>query len=323
MKASVSIIALLLVAPAAQAIAAATERYPDRPVRFVLPFAAGSPSDIVARLFGSKLAESLGQPMVNENRAGAAGVIAAEIAARAPANGYTLMLGTVGILTILPNLSPGLPYDPVRDFAPVSQLSASPYLLAVNLNVPAKSIKELVALARAKPGQLNFAAAGPGTGNHLAGELFRRTAAIDIVHVSYKGATEALPDIISGRVQIWVINLLSGTPQVKAGRIRALAVTSAKRSSVAPDIPTVAEAGYEYETTSWHGILAPAKTPAHIIRRLQSELARIAQQPDVRTFLIAQGADPIANTPEEFAAVIKGESARWGKLIKAAGVKAE
>ncbi len=261
--------------------------------------------------------------MVNENRAGAAGVIACEIVARAAPNGYTLLLGTVGTLTIIPHLSPGLAYDPVRDFSPVSQLSASPYLLAVNLNVPARSIKELVALAKAKPGQINFAAAGAGTGNHLAGELFRRTAGIDIVHVSYKGATEALADVVSGRVQIWVINLVAGTPLVKAGRVRALAVTSARRSSVAPDIPTVAESGYEYETTSWHGILAPAKTPVAIIKRLHSELAKIAHQPEVKNFLAAQGADAIGNTPEEFAAVIKNESAKWGRLIKAAGIKPE
>lgn len=316
------LLALSFVASTAT-MAATVERYPERPVRFVLPFAAGSPTDIVARLFGGKLSEALGQPMVNENRAGAAGVIACEIVARAPADGYTLMLGTVGILTILPHLSPGLSYDPVRDFSPVSQLSASPYLLAVNLNVAAKSIKELVALAKAKPGQLNYGAAGPGTGNQLAGELFKRTAGIDIVHVSYKGATEALPDVLSGRVQIWVINVLAGAPVVKAGRVRALAVTSAKRTSVAPDIPTVTESGLDYEATSWHGILAPAKTPAPVIRRLHAELARIAQQRDVKEFLASQGADVIGNTPEAFAAVIKNETARWGKLIKAAGIKGQ
>ena len=319
---NLSVMTALFVASSGTAFAA--ERYPDRPIRLILPFPTGGPTDIVARVFAIRLSEALHEQIVVDNRGGAAGVIACEIAARAVPDGYTMLLGVIGTLTVNPNLFKTLPYEPLRDFAPVSLLSASPYVLAVGTAVPAHSVKELVALAKASPGRLNFASGGVGTGNHLTGELFKITAGIDIVHVPYKGASLAIADVIAGRIQIWVINLLPATPHLKAGRVRALAITSARRSASAPDIPTVAESGYPgYETTSWHGIVVPVKTPPAVIERLHAELAKIARRPDVLELLGAQGSDVIGSTPGEFAAFIKSETAKWGRVIAAAGIKPE
>ncbi len=298
--------------------------YPDHPLRLILPFPTGGPTDIVARTFGQRLGEALGQQVVVDNRGGAAGVIACDIAAHAVPDGYTLLLGVIGTMSVQPNLTPGLPYQPLRDFAPVSLLSESPYVFALSNTVPARSVKELVALAKANPGKLAFASGGVGTGNHLSAELFRITAGIDLVHVPYKGASLAVTDVISGQVQIWFINLLPATPYLKSNRIRALAVTSARRAHSAPDIPTVAESGYPtYETTSWHGVVVPVKTPPAIVARLNAELMKVARQPDLRDLLGAQGSEVIGSTPEEFTAKIKSESAKWAHVIKTASIKAE
>ena len=227
-------------------------------------------------------------------------------------------------MAVQPNLTAKLPYQPLRDFAPVSLLSASPYVFALSNTVQARSVKELVALAKASPGKFAYASGGVGTGNHLSAELFRITAGIDLVHVPYKGSSLAITDVISGQVQIWFLNLLPATPYVKANRIRALAVTSAKRAHSAPDIPTVAESGYpSYETTSWHGILVPVKTPAAIVTRLNAELVKIARQQELRDLLGAQGSEVIGSTPEEFTAKIKAESAKWANVIKTANIRAE
>ena len=302
----------------------AAAAYPDHPLRLILPFPTGGPTDIVARIFGQKLGEALGQQVVIDNRGGAAGMIAGEIAAHAAPDGYTLLLGVVGGMSVQPNLVPNLPYRPLIDFAPVSWLSESPWVFAVNNGVAAKTVKELVALAKANPGKIAYGSGGVGTGNHLAAELFRIAAGIDLVHVPYKGASQAITDVISGRIQIWIINLLPAMPHVKAGRVRALALTGARRSHAAPDIPTVAESGYpNYETTSWHGILVPAKTPPAVIARLNAELVKIAHQAEVRELLGAQGSDVIGSTPEEFAAKIKSETAKWARVIKTANIKAE
>ena len=298
--------------------------YPDHPLRLILPFPTGGPTDIVARAFGQKLGEALGQQVVIDNRGGAAGVIACDIAAHAVPDGYTLLLGVIGTMAVQPNLTAKLPYQPLRDFAPVSLLSASPYVFALSNTVQARSVKELVALAKASPGKFAYASGGVGTGNHLSAELFRITAGIDLVHVPYKGSSLAITDVISGQVQIWFLNLLPATPYVKANRIRALAVTSAKRALSAPDIPTVAESGYpSYETTSWHGILVPVKTPAAIVTRLNAELVKIARQQELRDLLGAQGSEVIGSTPEEFTAKIKVESAKWANVIKTANIRAE
>lgn len=313
-----------IVAAFASLPAVAADGYPTRPIRFILPFPAGGPSDIIARTFSAKLGEALGQQVVPDNRGGASGVIAAEIAARAAPDGYTLFLGAIGVMTLNPNLYSKLPYDPQRDFAPVTLLSASPYILLVNLNLPARSVKELVALAKGRPGQLNFASGGMGTGNHLSGELFKLAAGLDIVHVPYKGASLAVGDLIAGNVQMLFVNVLPALPHVKSGRARALAVTSKRRSLAAPDIPTFGEAGYPIvENGSWHGIVVPARVSAAIVKRLHAELARIARQPDVKDRLEAQGAEVIGSSPDEYAAFIVSERARWGKVIRAAGIKSE
>jgi tripartite-type tricarboxylate transporter receptor subunit TctC len=305
-------------------VAAAAERYPDRPIRFILPFAAGGPSDIVARVFAARLSEALRQQVVVDNRGGASGLIAYEIGARAIPDGYTLLLGVIGALSINPNLYAKLPYDAQRDFAPISLLSASPYVLVVAPGLPAHSVKELVAFAGATPGGLNYASGGVGTGNHLSAELFKLATGLNLTHVPYKGASQAVTDVMSGRIQLMFINLLPAQPYIKAGRMRALAVTSARRSAAAPDIPTMIETGVaDFEVTSWHGLIAPAKTPGAIIRQLHAEVAKIARRQDTRELLGAQGSDVIGSTPEEFASFIKSEITKWGRVIKAAGIKPE
>lgn len=314
----------LIAALSAPASAMAAAAYPDRPLRLILPFPPGGPSDIVARLFGQKLGETLGQTVVIDNRGGAAGNIACETTARATPDGYTLMQATVGTMAINPGLYAKLPYDPVLDFRPVSLLTATPYLLVVHPGVPARSVKELVAYVKSRPGQLNFASGGVGTGNHFSAELFRLAAGLDMVHVPYKGTGQALNDVLAGQVQMMFMNLLPALPQVKSGKLRGLAVTSGQRSPAAPDIPTIAETGVAgYESTSWHGIVVPAKTPAAIVKRLHGELARIARLPEVRKPLEAQGTTVIGSTPEEFAATIKAETAKWSGVIKTAGIKPE
>lgn len=313
-----------IVAAFASLPAVAADGYPTRPIRFILPFPAGGPSDIIARTFGAKLSEALGQQVVADNRGGASGVIGAETAARAAPDGYTLFLGTIGVLTLNPNLYRKLPYDPQRDFRPVTLLSQSPYILLVTPSLPARSVKELVALAKSRPGRMNFASGGNGTGNHVSGELLKLAAGVDIVHVPYKGASLAVGDLIAGNVQLLFINVLAALPHVKSGRARALAITSARRSPAAPDVPTFSESGFPaVQTSSWHGIVAPARVPDPIVRRLHGELSRIARMPDVRERMEAQGAEVIGSTPEEFAAFIRSELARWGKVIKAAGIRAE
>jgi tripartite-type tricarboxylate transporter receptor subunit TctC len=290
----------------------------------LLPFPPGGPSDLVARQFGQKLGEALGQQVVPDNRSGAAGIVACEMAARALPDGQTLLLGAIGNLSINPHLYAKLSYDPVRDFAPVSQLTATPYVLVVASGVPVRSMKELIALAKAKPGQLNYASGGVGTGNHLSAELFRFSAGLDLVHVPYKGASAAVGDVIGGQIQMMFINLLPALPHVKAGKLRALGITSAARSAAAPEIPTVAEGGLPgFETSSWHGVLVPAKTPGAIIRRLHAELAAIASQPETRELMTAQGTDVVGSTPAEFARFIQSETDKWGAVIRKTGIKAD
>jgi tripartite-type tricarboxylate transporter receptor subunit TctC len=300
------------------------QTYPTHPIRLILPFPAGGPSDIISRVFGAKLGEVLGQQVVSDNRGGASGMIGAEIAARAAPDGYTIFLGTIGVLTLNPNLYQKLPYDPVRDFQPVSLLSSSPYILLVTPSLPAKSIRELVALAKSRPGQLNYASGGVGTGNHLSGELFKLAAGVNITHVPFKGASVAVGDVIAGNVQMLFINVWPALPHVKSGRARALAITSARRSQAAPDIPTFGESGYPaVENGSWHGVVVPARVSAAIIKRLNEELVKIARQPDVKERLESQGAEISGTTPQEFAAFIRNERERWGKVIRAAGVHPE
>jgi tripartite-type tricarboxylate transporter receptor subunit TctC len=298
--------------------------YPTRPIRIVDPFPPGGPSDIVGRSISPRLSEVLGQPVVVDNRGGAAGVVGCEIVAKAAPDGHTLLLGPSGALTIQPTLSPKLPYDPQRDFEPVTQLTSGPQVIAVNPAVPAKSIPELIALAKAKPGQLNYASGGAGTANHLAAEVFKLAAGINVVHVPYKGTGPALASVLSGETQMIVSSLLPALPHVKSGKLRPLAVTSTSRSVAVPDVPTAAESGLpKFETSSWHGILVPAKTPRAIVTRLHNDLVKVLNLPDVRERLTAQGLNVVASSPQAFGAYIRSETEKYARVIRQVGIKPE
>ena len=306
------------------AAAAAAQDYPSKPIRFIVPFPPGGGNDTMARTVGQKLTEAFGQQVVIDNRAGAGGIIGADMAAHSAPDGYTLFLGGVGSHGTNPNLNAKLPYDPVRDFAPISLIASAPMVVVVHPSVPAKSLGELIKLAKAKPGTLNFASNGTGGSSHLAAELFKMMAGVDIVHVPYKGLAPALIDLLSGQVQLMFSSTVAIIPQVRSGKLRALATTGARRLPALPDIPTAAEAGVAgCETGSWYGVLAPAGTPRAIIDKLNREIVKITQMPDVRERLAAEGAEPAGNSPEEFAAYIKRELARWNKVIKQARIRLE
>lgn len=303
--------------------AAAADSYPTKPIRLIAPSSPGSGVDIVARFFGQKLSDNLKQQVVVDNRAGAGANLGAEIAAHAPRDGYTLFVGTPAH-TINPALYTKLTYDIVKDFAPISMLTTGQYVLVVNPSVPAKSVQELIAMAKAKPGTINFASAGNGNATHLAGELFKSLAKVDIVHVPYKGTGPALTDLIGGQVQIMFSNLTAAIPQMKTGKLRALAVTDIKRSPTVPDLPTMQEAGVPgYSVSSWYALLAPAGTPADILKRLHAETVKAMSAPDMKDRLAGEGAEPTTSTPAQLTAFLKEEIAKWGKVIKAAGIKAE
>jgi tripartite-type tricarboxylate transporter receptor subunit TctC len=318
MRGACFIALLALAAPASAQVA-----YPQKPIRLVAPFAPGGGTDILARLFGQKMGEVLGQQVIVDNRGGAGGTVGTDIAAKAPPDGYTLILVSASH-AINPGLYQKLPYDSVNDFAPITQIATSPGILVVNPSLPVKSVKDLIALARAKPGQINYASAGSGTPPHLAGELFKVMAKIDMVHVPYKGNAPAFIDVIGGQVPLIFPTMPSAMPFIKSGKLRPIAVTSAKRSPAAPDIPTIAESGLPgYEATSWYGILAPARTPREIVAKLHEVLVSVIGSPDMKDKLAAQGLDPVGNTPQQFAAVIKSEIAKWTKVVKASGAKPE
>ena len=316
--------ALTLLGSSAMLPLTAIAAYPDRPVRLVLPFPPGGPSDIVARMVSQRLGEGLGQQVVVDNRGGAAGVIAVDIVKNATPDGYTILQATVGTMSINPSLFPKLAYVPLRDFAPVSLLTETPYVFVINPKLAAKSVAELVAYAKARPRQLNIGSGGVGTGNHLSGELLKLSAGIDAVHVPYKGSGIAMNDLMAGQIHMMFVNLLPATPHVKAGRLRALGISSAKRSAAAPQIPTIAESGFPgFSSTSWHGIVVPVKAPAAVVTRLHSELAKITHAAEFTKRLEVQGTDVIGSTPEAFRKVITDEAAKWDKVIRTAGIKAE
>jgi tripartite-type tricarboxylate transporter receptor subunit TctC len=301
-----------------------TGGYPARPVRFVVPFAPGGGGDIVSRILAPKLSEFLAQPVVVENRGGAGGTLGTEIGAKAAPDGHTIVLGNVGPLAVAPSLYERLNYDPLKDLAPITLIASFPNLLVTHRSIPVQSVKDLVALAKAKPGQLNYASAGSGTSTHLAAELLKVVARIDVVHVPYKGGAQALTDLLAGQVAFYFASVPSAIAFVRNGKLRGLAVTSLARSSAAPDLPTIAEQGYPgFETAAWYGVLVPAGTPKDIIVRLHTELVRVLGQPDVKQKLQAQGGDPVGNSPGQFAAYIAAELAKWSKVIKAAGLKAD
>jgi len=321
MRAAISTAVLpVLLAIAGGAMA---QPYPAKPIRIIAGFPPGSGADITARVIGARLSEALGQQIVVENRPGAGSNIAAEIAAKSPADGYTLFIGTVAN-TINATLYAKLPFDFARDFAPVVLTTAAPNVLVVHPSVPAKSVKELIALAKSRPGQLNFASAGTGTAPHLSAELFSAMAGVRMVHIPYKGSPPAVTDLLAGEVALMFSPSSTVLPHVKTGRLRALAVTTAARLPSLPELPTVAESGLKgYETITWFGFVAPARTPPAVVTRLNAEIVKVLGMPEVRNLFASQGIETLGGTPDHFAGYIRDEIAKWAKAIRLSGAKAE
>jgi len=315
----------LLITVAAFVISPAiAETWPTRPIRFIVPFAPGGGGDVVGRIIGQRMSEQLGKPLVIDNRAGGGGTLGCELAAKAAPDGYTLLLGNVGPIAVGPALYPKLAYDPVRDFAPVTMIASFPNLLVANPGLPFKTVPELVAYAKSRPGTLNFASAGAGTSTHLAGELFKSVAGIDVVHVPYKGGAAAMTDIIAGQVAYYFGTMPSSMPLAKAGKLRALAVTSLTRSPAAPEVPTIAESGYpKFETAAWYGLMFPTGTPREIVARTNAATMSVLALSDIRERLVHEGSEPMGSTPAQFSAYIKAEIAKWSGVVKAANLKAD
>ena len=303
---------------------AAAQEYPVKAIRFIAPNLPGGPTDILARLIGQKLAESFGQPVVIENRAGAGGNIGTEAAAKSPPDGYTLVTGNNATFGANVSLYKHLAFDPIKDFAPIVLVGTQPNILVVHPSLPVTSVKQLIALAKARPGELNYAGSGMGAVAHLAAELFKTMAQVNIVHIPYKSAAPALIDVIAGQNQLMFATSLSVQPHIKSEKLRALAVTTAKRSRLMPELPTIAEAGVPgFEAMTWHGVLTTGGTPPAIVNKLNAEINRILQLPDVRERLGSLGAEIIGGTPKEFADHIQREIPKWAKVIKDAGVRLE
>jgi tripartite-type tricarboxylate transporter receptor subunit TctC len=313
-------IAALAALAAAVAVA---QDYPARPVRLVVPYAPGGPVDIVARITAQKLSETLGQQVVVDNRAGAGGNIALEVVARSSPDGYTLLMGANGTNAINPGLYKKMPVDPEKDLAPVSMVASSALILVVHPSLPAASVKQLIALARSKPGAVMYASSGSGSTAHLSGELFKSMAKVDLLHVPYKGAGPALTDLMAGHVQTMITGISSTLPYVKAGRLRALGVSSEKRQPLLPDVPAIAEQLPGYEVATWYGVFVPAATPRPVVDRLNQAITRIFATPDARARLAAVGADAQTNTSEQFAQAVSKERAKWARIIRESGARAE
>jgi tripartite-type tricarboxylate transporter receptor subunit TctC len=314
--------AALVLACSLPAHAQGTAPWPARPIHFVVGFTAGGPSDVLARALGQKMAETLGQSVVVDNRPGAGGNTAAEVVAKSPADGYTWLLGNNSILATNAALYSKLPFDPVRDFAPVGLVATQPNILVVNPNVPAQSVAELIALAKAKPGQLNYASSGAGAAAHLAGQLFKTAANIDIVHVPYKGAQPALTDVMAGQVQMMFATSASVMQYIRANRLRALGVTSPKRMAELPNLPTMIEAGLPgFEAVTWHGLVVTAGTPQPVLDRIHAELTRALNSAEIRGQFKTLGVDPAPGTPQAFAEYIKAEIPKWTKVVRESGAK--
>jgi tripartite-type tricarboxylate transporter receptor subunit TctC len=298
--------------------------YPNRPVKMVVPFAAGGGSDLVARTVAQKLSEALGQPVIVENKPGAGGNIGTDQVAKAMPDGYTIVMGVFGPIAVNPSLFSNLPYDPVRDFAPITQAVTVTNMLAVHPGVPATTVRELIEYGRKNPGRLSSATGGTGTAGHMASELFKSMAKLDMMVIPYKGAAPAVNDVLGGQVSMTFEALLSTLPHVKAGKLRAIAVTTSTRSSLLPNVPTVAEAGLPgYEANNWYGFLAPAHTPRPIIERLHREIVKVLALPDVKDKLAGVGAEVVGNTPQEFEAVIRADVAKWKRIVIETGAKVE
>ena len=315
----IAAIALASIATLAQA-----QAWPSKPIKWVVPFAPGGTTDILARTVGEKLAVALGQPVIIENKPGAGGGVGAEYTAKAAPDGYTIMGGTISTHAINASLYKDLPYDPVKDFVAITLIARVPNMLVVNTAVPAKDVKELIALLKANPNKYSFASSGNGTSQHLSGELFKSMSGTEMQHIPYKGSPPALQDVMGGQVTMTFDNITTAWTLAKAGKLRALAVTTAKRSSIAPDVPTLAESGLPgFEVGSWQGVFAPAGTPPAIVKRLNAEIVKALNLPDVREKLGALGAEIVADSPEEFSALVKSEVVKWSDVVKKSGAKVD
>jgi tripartite-type tricarboxylate transporter receptor subunit TctC len=302
---------------------AVAQTYPVKPIRIIAPSGAGGPVDVICRTVAQGLGEVLGQQFVVENRVGAAGLIGTETVVKSAPDGYTLLFGFSGPLAIVPHLNPNTPYDVQRDLVAISQVAAAPYVLLVHPSVPAKSVKQLVALAKSRPGKMNFGSGGTGVGIHMAGELFKVAAGVNIVHVPYKGAAPAMTALMAGEVDLMFNGMSPALPHIKADRVRALAVGGAKRSTLLPEMPTVKEAGFEFNTEGWYGILAPRGTPPAIVARLHEAAVKALAGAELKSVLTKMAVETVGSTPAEFARQIREESAVWAKVIKTAGIKAQ
>ncbi|WP_064573236.1 Bug family tripartite tricarboxylate transporter substrate binding protein [Cupriavidus gilardii] len=323
-RALLAAMAMLCAAAVPALSASAAEAFPSKPIRLIVPFTPGGTTDILARLVAQKAGEALGQPMVVENRPGAGGNIGAEAAARSAADGYTLLMGTLGTQVTNQFIYPRMPYDSAKDFAPVTLVANSPNVLLVNSTLPANSIGELIALARREPGKINYASTSTGGSPHLSGELLSMMAGVKMQHVPYKGAAPAMTDLLAGQVNLMFDNLPSALAQIQGGKIKALAVTGVKRASVLPSVPTVRESGLpDYEVNSWFGLLAPAGTPPERVRRLQQAVDKVLAMPDVRKRIQELGAEPGGEGSAAFAAQIKADTDKWARVIRSAGIKAQ
>ena len=312
-----AVAALIALAGPAQA-----QTYPTKPIRLIVPFPPGGGSDTMGRIIGQKLGERLGQQVVVDNRPGAGGSIGADVAAKAPPDGHILLLGSASEIAQYPNVNPKLPYNPQRDFEPITLVGNVPLLLVVHPSLPVRTVREVIALARSSPGKLNFSSAGNGSTTHLAVELMRLETGIKLSHVPYKGSVPAVTDLVAGNVQLGMPTMPAALPFVRSGRLRAIAISTAKRSPTLADVPTVREGGVkDYDAVLWTGVLAPAATPQPIITRLHGELAQIVRLEDVKEALAKQGAEPVVTTPEQFSAYIRAEFSKWGKVVKAANVQ--
>ena len=309
---------------AALSVSALAQNYPTKPLRIIIAQAPGSATDVISRVVGNRLGEALGQSIVIDARPGAGGVLGTDIAAHSPADGYTLFMGNNSTHGSNPALYSKLPYDAIRDFVPIIYVAATPYVLSVHPSMPVKTLKELIAFAKSKPGEINYASAGNGSTHHFSGELLKALAGINIVHVPYKGSTPALGALVAGEVSMMFSNVADTKPLFQGGRIRSIAVTSQKRANALPDVPTIAEAGLkDFDVTSWFGLLAPAGTPAAIITRVNAEAVKVLLRADVKAALNAQGLEVISSTPEQFGNHIKTEIARMTKIAQSAGIKAD
>jgi len=308
------------------AVAATTsaQAWPSKPIKWIVPFAPGGTTDILARTVSEKLTIALGVPVVVENKPGAGGGVGADFVAKAAPDGYTIMGGTISTHAINASLYKDLPYDPVKDFIPITMIARVPNMLVVNPGVPAKHVKELIVLLKANPGKYTFASSGNGTSQHLSGELFKTMAGVDMQHIPYKGSPPALQDVVGGQVTMTFDNITTAWPLAKAGKLKALAVTTAKRSEIAPDVPTLAESGLPgFEVGSWQGVFAPAGTPAAVVKRLNTEIVKVLAMPDVREKLGALGAEIVADSPEDFATIVKAEVVKWSDVVKKSGAKVD